>query len=93
MPEPAKCAAITRTADPIACSLLLRIARGDLPGNDQPVILQPLERSQPTTCCVFRMQALALDDVASGDVKVCAIGNPPNANAWLRPPHTPTEAG
>ncbi|WP_176091370.1 malate dehydrogenase [Burkholderia ambifaria] len=140
MSKPVKRIAVTGAAGQIAYSLLFRIARGDLLGNDQPVSLQLLELPQALNALrgvvmelddcafpllssvsisadaheafrdadyallvgsrprgkgmerrdllaanadIFRAQGKALNEVASRDIKVLAVGNPANTNALI----------
>ena len=58
MTKPAKRVAVTGAAGQIGYSLLFRIANGDMPGKDQPVILQPPEL--PDTKAPQALQGLLL---------------------------------
>jgi malate dehydrogenase len=62
MYKPARRVAVTGAAGQIAYSLLFRIARGDLLGDDQPVILQLLEL--PQALDALRGVVMELEDCA-----------------------------
>jgi malate dehydrogenase len=74
--KPAKRIAVTGAAGRIAYSLLFRIARGELLGNDQPVILQLLEL--PQALSALRGVVMELDDCAFPLLQSIEISDEPH---------------
>ncbi|KUY81186.1 malate dehydrogenase [Burkholderia sp. RF4-BP95] len=75
MSKPARRVAVTGAAGQIAYSLLFRIARGDLLGDDQPVILQLLEL--PNALEALRGVVMELEDCAFPLLQSIEIGDDP----------------